>query len=234
MADTEKTSLGDISLLSDLPEKALGEISKRCSWRTFATGEQILDRQSASCDLYFIVDGRARVVNYALSGREVTFDDRERGSYFGELAALDGEPRSANVVALEETVVAILSQEGFHHVLITYPQVAVRILKNLAKIVRISTDRIMDLSTLGANNRVHAELLRLATPNVDDDNMARISPIPIHGDIASRVSTTRETVARVFSDLTREGILQRDRDALVILDVEHLTDIVQEVRGERD
>ncbi len=106
-------------------------------------------------DLYFIVDGRARVVNYSLSGREVTFDDRGGGAYFGELAALDGEPRSANVVALEETVVAILSQEGFHHMLMTYPQVAVRILKNLAKIVHISTDRIMDLSTLGANNRVH-------------------------------------------------------------------------------
>ncbi len=234
MADTENTSLGGISLLSDLPEKALGEISKRCSWRKFATGEQILDRQSESCDLYFIVEGRARVVIYSFSGREVTFDDREAGDYFGELAALDGEPRSANVVALEETVVAILSQDGFLQMLMTYPQVTVRILKNLAKIVRISTDRIMDLSTLGANNRVHAELLRLAASNVEDDNMARISPIPIHGDIASRVSTTRETVARVFSDLTRERILQRDPDALLILDVERLTDIVQEVRGDGD
>ena len=234
MANTENTSLSGISLLSDLSEKALGEISKRCSWRKFTTGEQILDRQSDSCDLYFIVAGRARVVIYSFSGREVTFDDREAGDYFGELAALDGEPRSANVVALEETLVAILSQDGFLQMLMTYPQVTVRILKNLAKIVRISTDRIMDLSTLGANNRVHAELLRLAASNVDDDNMARISPIPIHGDIASRVSTTRETVARVFSDLTRERILQRDRDALLILDVERLTDIVQEVRGDGD
>ena len=234
MAHTGNKSLDGISLLSDLPAKALEAISSRCNWSTFATGEQILDRQSDSCDLYFIVDGRARVVNYSFSGREVTFDDREGGAYFGELAALDGEPRSANVVALEETVVAILPQVGFHHMLMNYPQVAVRILKNLAKIVRISTDRIMDLSTLGANNRVHAELLRLAASNVDDDNMARISPIPIHGDIASRVSTTRETVARVFSDLTREKILQRDRDALVILDVERLTDIVQEVRGDGD
>ena len=65
-----------------------------------------------------------------------------------------------------------------------------------------------------------------------DDNTAEISPIPIHGDIASRVSTTRETLARVFSDLTQEGILQGDRDALVILDVEALTDIVETVRGE--
>jgi len=234
MAESENASLASIELLSDLPAKALDDLSKRCSWRTFQINEQVIDRQSDSCDLCFIVKGRARVVNYSLSGREVTFDDREGGAYFGELAALDGEPRSANVVALEETVVASLSQEGFHDLLHNYPQVAVRILKNLAKIVRISTDRIMDLSTLGANNRVHAELLRLAKPGMKDDNTAEISPIPIHGDIASRVSTTRETVARVFSDLTREGILQRDRDALIILDVDALTDIVETVRGESD
>ena len=234
MADTENVSLDGISLLCDLPNKTITDFSKRCSWKVFAAGEQIIDRQSDTCDLYFIVTGRARVVNYSLTGREVTFDDRESGSYFGELAALDSEPRSANVVALEESLVAILSQESFHDLLLTYPQVAVRILKNLAKIVRISTDRIMDLSTLGANNRVHAELLRLAYPNIGTDNTARISPIPMHGDIASRVSTTRETVARGFSDLTREGILKRERDALVILDIEQLNDIIEEVRGEGD
>ena len=181
-----------------------------------------------------MVSGRARVVNYSLSGREVTFNDREGGAYFGELAARDGEPRSANVVALDDSVVAILSQEGFHEMLMAYPQIPVRILKDLAKIVRISTDRIMDLSTLGANNRVHAELLRLAVKNLSDDDTAHISPIPIHGDIASRVSTTRETVARVFSDLTRERILKRDSDALIILNIKKLTQIVQEVRGEDD
>ena len=67
-----------------------------------------------------------------------------------------------------------------------------------------------------------------------DENTDEISPIPIHGDIASRVSTTRETVARFFSDLTREGILQRDCGNLVILDVEALTDIVETVRDECD
>ena len=213
MADTENTSLEGISLISDLPEKALEEISKRCSWRTFATGEQILDRQSDSCDLYFIVAGRARVVIYSFSGREVTFDDREAGDYFGELAALDGEPRSANVVALEETVVAILSQEGFHRTLMNYPQVAVRILKNLAKIVRISTDRIMDLSTLGANNRVHAELLRLLRPML---TMITWLVFRLSRSMATSCKLVRPVrVARVFSDLTRERILQRDRDALL-------------------
>ena len=69
MAELEGTSLIGIELLSDLPTKALDALSKRCSWRTYQVNEQVINRQSDSCDLYFIVDGRARVVNYSLSGR---------------------------------------------------------------------------------------------------------------------------------------------------------------------
>ena len=89
----------------------------------------------------------------------------------------------------------------------------------------------MDLSTLGANNRVYAEILRLARPNMHGDNKAKIKPIPIHGDIASRVSTTRETVARVFGDLTRQGVLKRKRDAIIVFDIAQLERMVEEFRG---
>ena len=110
--------------------------------------------------------------------------------------------------------------------------VAFAVMSSLAEIVRKSTDRIMDLSTLAANNRVHAELLRQARINMANDFEARISPIPLHADIASRVSTTRETVARVLNGLARQGILERRKSALVITDVEKLYNLVEEVRGE--
>ncbi|MEM9682978.1 MAG: helix-turn-helix domain-containing protein, partial [Pseudomonadota bacterium] len=84
---------------------------------------------------------------------------------------------------------------------------------------------------LGANNRVYAELLRLSKPGIRDDNTATIQPIPIHGDIASRVSTTRETVARVLGELSRSDLVRRMDDQLVILDVERLEDMVEQFRG---
>ena len=90
----------------------------------------------------------------------------------------------------------------------------------------------MDLSTLAANNRVQADLLRDARAHMVDDNRAEISPIPVHGDVASRVSTTRETVARVMSDLTRQGIVERAKNALIVINVEVLEDMVIEVRGD--
>ena len=95
----------------------------------------------------------------------------------------------------------------------------------------------MDLSTLGAHNRIYAELLREAReadPTAFDQgaNQARIRPMPVHSNIAARVSTARETVARVLGDLTRKGILEREADALRIVDVNRLTQMVKDFRGD--
>ena len=104
-------------------------------------------------------------------------------------------------------------------------------MRDLARLIRQSTVRIMDLSTLGANNRVHAKLLRLARrANKEAGNRdaatAMLRPIPVHGDIASRVSTTRETVARVFGDLAQQGIIHREGDALRVGDLQKLEEMV--------
>ncbi len=232
MAADQAFSLGDIKLLSELQSEALQILEKRCSWRNFSAQEQIIDRQSNTRDVYFVVTGRVRVVNFSMSGREVAFDEIAAGGYFGETAAIDGEPRSATVVSLEDTTVAIMSPEAFHALLIEHPKVALSIMVRMATIIRTSNERIMDLSTLGANNRVYAEILRLAKDDIQEGNIAKINPIPIHGDIASRVSTTRETVARVLNDLARKGLVKREKDALHILDMEHLSEMVEQFQME--
>ena len=232
MSDTASGSLAGVGLFDGLDEAELDDLKKACSWRRYTGNEQIIDRQSDSTDVFFVIEGKVRVVNYSLSGREITLDDKGAGSHFGELAAIDGQPRSASVMALEASLLAALPQDRFLDVLQRRPEVSYRVMLSLARIIRVSTDRIMDLSTLAANNRVQAELLREARSNPTDDNTAEISPIPVHGDIASRVSTTRETVARVLNDLARQGIVERRKDALVIHDLTRLSEMVEEVRGE--
>ena len=232
MSNGQTDTLANVELFSDLAAEDISRLEQRCSWKKFEKQELIIDRQADSRDVYFITSGRVRVVNYSLSGREVTFDDLESGIYFGELAALDSQPRSANVVALEPTTVATMTHETFRELLLEHAELAVRIMVHMARIIRTSTERIMDLSTLGANNRVQAELLRLAKSSTnDDENTGIIKPIPIHGDIASRVSTTRETVARVLGDLARTDLVTREDDRLIIHDIELLTDMVEEFRG---
>jgi CRP-like cAMP-binding protein len=177
------------------------------------------------------VRGRVRVVNYSVSGREITFDELASGSYFGELAAIDGAPRSANVIAVEDTLILALPRGAFLDAISQHPAVAARVMRRLASIVRSANERIMDLSTLAAQNRVQAELLRQAQGRERRANAAIIAPIPVHSDIASRVSTTRETVARVMNDLARKGIVERRKGALVIHDMRRLESLVEDVRG---
>lgn len=224
-------SLVDNRLLSELTDEEIEIVQKNCSWKTYGAGEQIIDQHSESKDIYFVVGGSVRVVNYSLSGREITFDDLEPGDHFGELAAIDGLPRSASVMVMGEARIASLPAVQFKNMIIEYPNIALKLMKHLAHLVRTSTTRIMDLSTLGANNRIHADLLRLGRKVTKDDVTAEISPIPVHSDVASRVSTTRETVARVMNDLARKDIVERKKSSLLIKDLERLVDMVEDVRG---
>lgn len=230
-------SLAAVDLFATLAAPQREALERRCRWRSYAEGEQIIDRETDTQDVFFVVAGAARVVNYSPAGREVSFDDIRAGGCFGELAALDGQPRSASVVATRETLTASLPAPAFLEIVGTHPPVAMKLMRRLAEVVRESTERIMDLSTLGAHNRVYAELLRearAADPSAFEraGNVAAIRPMPIHSDIAARVSTTRETVARVLGDLARKGIVERENDALVLRDVARLTKMVKEFKGD--
>lgn len=158
--NTSDHSLAGIPFLSPLDEPSRKSLEQRARWVRYRPGETIIDRESDSRDVYFVVDGRVRVVNFSMSGREVTFDEMETGGVFGELAALDGQPRSAGVVSLADTLVASVSPDTFMNMLRDHPDMAIIMMQELAKIVRASTGRIIGLSTLGAHNRVHSEILQ--------------------------------------------------------------------------
>lgn len=225
-------SLDSIAWLAPLSPEARHRLAERCRWARYAPHETILDRNDRDTDAYMVVDGRVRVVNFSFGGREISFDEFGPGHVFGELAALDGQPRSATILALTPTTVAMMPARVFQDTVSGTPEIALTMMKHLAGVVRRGTERIMDLSTLAANNRVQAELLRLARGVVRPDGTAVLKPAPVHADIAARVSTTRETVARVFSDLVKNGIVKRQGQTVLISDVEALQDIVDEVRGD--
>ncbi len=221
-------SLDKIPVLASLPEAVRRELEKRCVWKEYKTDEQIIDRESESRDVYFVVGGVVRIVNYSYSGREVSYDEIRAGGMFGELSAIDGKPRSASVVSIKRSLIASLAPEVFKKSMREHPEFAVSVIERLAAIIRFSNDRIMDLSTLGAYTRVYAEILRLArTLAKDDADSALIDPLPVHSDLASRCGTTRETVARAVSDLIKKGVAEKQGSGLAIKDLWGLKDIVE-------
>lgn len=226
--DGSSRTLNGIGLLAGLDPSARDGLAARCTWRTYRPHQEIISKETDTRDVYFIARGRVRVVNWSYSGREVSFDDIEAGGSFGELAAIDGGARSATIVALEDTTVAHVDPDSFMETVLGHPPTARRLMERLAAIVRRSTERIFDLSVHGANIRIYADLLQVAEATRQPDNSAVISPIPIHADIAARVSTTRETVARVLGDLARRDLVVREKDRLIVRDVDRLAELVEE------
>ena len=207
-------------------------LAGRCDGRRYAANQQIISHSDSSTDVYFVASGKVRATIYSPSGKEVTFRDLEAGQTFGDLSAIDGKPRSANVVALADSLIVSMPATVFWDALQRYPEFCAITLKELTSLVRLLCERVVEFSTLGVKNRIHAELLRLAQKHMQDDNIAAISPVPTHADIASRLSTHREAVTRELNHLAQTGVIERRSGMLVISDVAKLTRMVQEVRGQ--
>jgi CRP-like cAMP-binding protein len=223
--------LQEVEIFRDLPEAERDRLAMRFRWTRYGAGEQIVGHLDRSTDVFLVIQGAVRVVIYSLAGREVTFRDISAGHYFGELAAIDGRPRSASVFALGDSVIASMSADIFWEVLRAYPETTARLLEDLAGSVRTLTERVFEFSALAVNNRIHAELLRLAHDHMTAENIAVIQPAPTHAEIASRISTHREAVTRELGRLSRAGIAARRSGALVVEDVERLKRLVQDVIG---
>jgi len=220
-----------VPLLEGLPPERLDALARECAWRRFKPEQRILSRASPDRDLYFIVSGRVRVTTYSTTGRQVTFRDFGEGEHFGEVAAIDGMGRSADVIGLESGLLASLSPAALHRLLREEPVVAEHLLRGLAGMVRRLSDRLIDLSTLGVHHRLHVELLRLAREAGVSGNRARLDPAPKHADLASQVSTYREQVTRELSALARAKVLGKEGRALVVLDVARLRRMVDEAKS---
>ena len=220
----QPSSLGlrKIDLLQGLPAQRLDEISRQCAWRHYEAGQQLVAREAADADLHLIVSGTVRVTSYSAGGRETSFRDLHEGTSFGEVSALDGLPRSADVVALTPALIASMPPAAFRALLREEWAVNQRVLLRLADLVRRLTDRVLELSTLSVQQRICHELLRLARESGVAGNQARIDPAPKHAELASLVSTYREQITRELSRLVKGGVLAKDGSALVVRDVARL------------
>ena len=222
------TRIGVVSLFSGLSPQELKAVSKRCRWRRFGRDEQIVRAEDDTDDVYFVVEGSVRAEVYSGSGRAVTFRDLGPGDIFGELSAIDRQPRSANIVALNEATIASVSADEFWQLIREYPAVAEAALRRLTTLVRSLSDRVVEFSTLAVRNRVDAELLRLAGDHMTSENSALIKPSPTHAEIANRISTHREAVSRELADLARAGIVERSDGGLLIREVDRLAKLLRD------
>ena len=211
--------LQSVALFWDLSEEELGYISQKMIARHYESGKFIFLEDSEGEQCFFVVQGSVKVTRLSKDGREVILAMLNEGEFFGEMALLDGESRSANVIALEETEVLTLNREDFLVVLHDYPQIAIQLLKEMAHRLRKSDRQIASLSLSDAEKRIALCIIRFA----DEQGVIRrgqvsIPRVPIQQDIANMAGTSRETVSRAINLLEKEHFIKRQGRELLILD----------------
>jgi len=222
-------SLAQIPLFRSLDAVSIRKLDAQCSWRHATAKHWLVERGDPSTDVFFLSSGSVRAMIATSRDRDVIFTDMKVGEFFGEVAAIDGKPRSASIWALTQATIACMPASVCRDVIHGRADVNNQLLKVLAARIRSLSVRVHEFSALHVKHRIYAELLRSSRPVPNNPRQAVISPPPTHAEIAALVSTRREMVARELKVLERANILTRRRGALVLTDVHRLLKLQSEV-----
>jgi CRP-like cAMP-binding protein len=194
----------------------LAPYEARAMWRRFGPEETLVDFDDLSTDVYFLLSGEVRVLMRTASGKEVILDEMRTGDLFGELAAMDGIKRSANVTALTRGEACVMPASVFKDIVFTHPQVAERLFCLMASRIRELNSRFVEQTVLDLRHRLYSELLRLSSPRHDRIGERVITPPPFHHIVAARIGCRREQITREFTMMSQEGLIERTRGALIL------------------
>ncbi len=208
--------LGSLPLLAGLDDQTLADIATSVTWREVRKREPVLFKGSAGDHLLFLIEGRLQVLDVTESGREIGLNLLVEGDYFGELSIIDGAPRSASVVAMDNSVVALLPKAHAWELFHQNPLVAERVLLGLAGKLRSASLYQTILCLPNASQRVFALLQRLC--KVAPGGLVVIDFPPKQQELAIMANTSRETVSRATKILTEERIVEKDNHRLIVRD----------------
>lgn len=228
-----KADLRRIPLLASVSKETLKRIERQAKQLSFKKGQEIVARTEDVSDVFMLISGLARVTVISATGKAVNFRRVDPGDIFGEFSAIDGQKRSASVEATEPCTALCMNAHFFRELMERDPAFMNAVLTHLVGLLRSTTARIVEFSTMAVTNRIHSELLRMARATGNDGgDLYEISPVPTHSEIAGRISTHREAVSREISRLKQIGIVERRGRALIVKDVARLERMVHEASGE--
>ena len=209
--------LRNVPIFSDLKDSDLNIISDKMISRAYKKGQMILLEESQGETFFIIVSGAVKVTRLSDDGREVILAILGESEFFGEMSLLDGEGRSANIVANEDAEVLTLSRRDFLDCLETYPKIAIALLEELAIRLRKSDQHIESLSLSDSEHRIAITLIRFAQElGTIKQGDVKISNLPFQQDIANMAGTSRETVSRTLKLLEEKDLIKKEGKDLII------------------
>ncbi len=185
-------------------------------------GQIVVSVGLPATDVFLVVEGQVAVSLLSSAGRETLLRTIGPDELFGEMAVIDGEARSADVVALENGVLSAIPGDRFAGLIGNDPAVSLWLAQFLCRQVRTLTGKVYELSNLTVSSRLLSEIRRLANGSGTGSGAAVIARPPTHAEMAARIGTNRETVTRELGHLLRQGLIARQGRSIVIPSLEQL------------
>jgi CRP-like cAMP-binding protein len=212
-------------LISTMPERALDELVKFSTVARFEPHRDICNKGEPGDCLYGILSGRVRIYSTSPEGSEIMLNLMEAGELFGEIAILDGRPRTASAAAMESTDLLRIHRDHFLPYVKANPDLILSMLLLLCDRLRWSTSTIEDSAFLPFPARIAKRLLLLASHHRRPEERDIHVPISQH-DLGKMVGASRETVNKQLALWRSAGILDTRQGAIVIRNCEALEELI--------
>jgi CRP/FNR family transcriptional regulator, cyclic AMP receptor protein len=194
----------NISIFAGLTPSDLGLIEQRMVKRSYPKNTIILSEGDSSDSLYLILSGKVKVFLNDESGKEAIINYQEAGEYFGELSLIDDYKRSASIMTMEKTQLAVITKQAFHQIMQSNPDIAIHLLKDMVHRIRTLTDEVKGLALSDVYGRLSKTLLSMT---VEQDGQLIIEGSFTQQELANRIGASREMVCRILKDLVKGGYL---------------------------
>lgn len=206
-------------------EETLHWLARQAVTRLYEANQAIVYQNEPGTALYIILSGRVKVVLHGEEGKEVILATLARGEFFGEMAVVDGLPRSASVIAMEPTLLLIVTREVFLTLIQRSPELALSFIRELSRRLRLADAKIESLALMDVYGRVARVLREIAEREgrVEEGRIV-VEKRPTQQEIAAMAGTSRETVNRILNDFIRSGYISIEGKRLII----------HELLGEKD
>src|SRR5579863_6790783 len=215
--ENETTYLKQVPLFTGLAEDEIQELMALAKRRTFRSGEVIFHRDDPGQVLYVIKEGKVKICLISPDGQEISLAVLGKGDCFGELALLDGLPRSADAIALEKVECYTLQRSDFHNAIMKNPKIAIQVLEALTKRLRNTDNMVEDLIFLDVYGRVAKKLLELADAHgIKSEDGVRIDVRLTQQELASMVGASRESVNKVMGYFTEKDFISTDKHRITL------------------
>lgn len=222
----ERAAITSLETGEPVPLAWRHELLSRANSFYAKTGQIILAQGTHSTDVYFISQGSVQFSLIAENGREAILRDIGIGHLFGELSALDHQPRSVSVTAIEDCKLARLSAKEFEAFLTDFPPANRWMNKQLATRIRSLTEKTFQLATMSISSRVQTELLRMGKETGIENDQTSIRNFPTHAKLAAKLGTHREAITKELRLLSAEGILKQSGRKLDIFSMNKLENLL--------